>query len=329
MTAAICSASSRAPRSYSSHATASPCSASLRSLDREAGDLALGQRLGVNARRHRLDALLTEEGGHRLAQRRRRPGCLAVTQRRLDRLHAQPVARALVPEQMAPAARPPRARVGTRPPTPNTFEPVPAIAATPGPAPVAQAHAATTSLTTIHASVRAARTLRGTSSVSVPAIASTAAPSCPASMPACSIASSAAPAAARRTASCGADGVLVARPAVPEMQHALAQVEHRRERLCRAPVDAHHVAGAGAAAAARAARPAAEPESRAPSRHPLRIPPAGLGSRAVGTADRRHSPLKQTGPARGAGPVLWRVWESDHELRSPGEERNVRWVCIA
>ena len=46
-----------------------------------------------------------------------------------------------------------------------------------------------------------------------------------------------------------ADRILVARPAVAEVQRPLAQVEHRRERLRRAAVDAQSRSGPPCAAA--------------------------------------------------------------------------------
>src|SRR5271165_2019134 len=81
-------------------------------LDREAGDLALAQRLRVDEARDGLDARCFEEGGSRVAERGLRSGGLTIAQRGLDRLDAEPVAGALVPEQMTPATRPPGAPVG-------------------------------------------------------------------------------------------------------------------------------------------------------------------------------------------------------------------------
>ncbi len=131
-----------------------------RRLHRERGDLPLRQGLGVDEAGERLDARLAEERAGRLAEGRLRPGAVPVAQGGADRLDAEPVSGPLVTQQMPPAAG--RARCARPAPTPKTLEPVPAIAATPGPAPVAAAQAPTTSLTTIQDSVRRARTWRVT-----------------------------------------------------------------------------------------------------------------------------------------------------------------------
>src|SRR5665213_3067452 len=75
----------------------------------EGGDLALGERLGVDTGGKRLHAGDPEELDGRLAQSRCRAGVLTVAERRLDRLDAEPVAAALVAEQMPPAAGAPGA----------------------------------------------------------------------------------------------------------------------------------------------------------------------------------------------------------------------------
>ena len=112
-------------------------------------------------------------------------------------------------------------------------------------------------------------------SVSVPATASTAAPSSSAVMPARSIASSAASSSACDRGR-GADRVLVARPSSPEVNRPALQVEHRGERLGRAAVDPQHEARARAAGARSAAGSAragsgSRAESRFIARHPSRI----------------------------------------------------------
>ena len=81
----------------------------------ECRDLALGQRLGVDAHGERLHIRDLEELNRRLAQRGLRARAIAVAQRRLDRLDPQPVAAALVSQQMPPATGPPGASVRAHP----------------------------------------------------------------------------------------------------------------------------------------------------------------------------------------------------------------------
>src|SRR6202020_1451525 len=73
-------------------------------LGRERSDLALCQRLGVDAGGERLDARSVEELDDRVAQRRWRSETVAVGERSADRGDAEPVAAALVAEQVPPTA---------------------------------------------------------------------------------------------------------------------------------------------------------------------------------------------------------------------------------
>src|ERR1035438_5084379 len=76
-------------------------------LRRKGGDLALGERLGVDPRGERLDRGHVKELDDSAAEGGLRAGGLAVAQRGLDRLDAEPVAAALIAQQVAPAAGPP------------------------------------------------------------------------------------------------------------------------------------------------------------------------------------------------------------------------------
>src|SRR5581483_10471677 len=80
-------------------------------FDGEGGDLALLEGLGVDERGDRLDAARAEELDRGFAQRRLGAGPVAVVQRGADRLDAEPVAAALVAEQVPPPADAPAAAV--------------------------------------------------------------------------------------------------------------------------------------------------------------------------------------------------------------------------
>ena len=101
-----------------------------------------------------------------------------------------------------------------------------------------------------------------------------------------------------------ADRVLVARAAVPEVHRPLArvlegaQVEHRRERLGRAAVDAHHVARVGARLL-RAQHRRQVDEGVAPHRAIL---PGFVPRSRPAHADKPRPVPTETGPARGSRP---------------------------
>ena len=81
-------------------------------VDREGGNLGLAQRSGVDEVRDGLHAARTEERHGGLGERGRAARAIALAQRGLDRLDAEPVAASLVAEQMAPPAGAPGLTAG-------------------------------------------------------------------------------------------------------------------------------------------------------------------------------------------------------------------------